>query len=54
VIQEVNRKTVKNAQEFANDVHAVPAGKDILLLVWSHGGASYRVVHPAEGKQSGD
>jgi len=54
VIQEVNRKTVKNAQEFANDVHAVPAGKDILLLVWSHGGASYRVLHPAEGKQSGD
>ncbi len=54
VIQEVNRKPVKNAQECTNDVHAVPAGKDILLLVWSHGGASYRVVHPAEGKQSGE
>ena len=40
--------------ECTNDVHAVPAGKDILLLVWSHGGASYRVVHPAEGKQSGE
>jgi serine protease Do len=54
VIQEVNRKPVKNAQECTNDVHAVPAGKDVLLLVWSHGGASYRVVHPAEGKQSGE
>jgi len=54
VIQEVNRKAVKNAEEFANDVHAVPAGKDVLLLVWSHGGASYRVVHPAEGKQNGE
>jgi len=54
VIQEVNRKPVQNAQQFANDVHAVPAGKDILLLVYSHGGASYRVVHPAENLQNGD
>ncbi|HMG87998.1 MAG TPA: trypsin-like peptidase domain-containing protein [Terracidiphilus sp.] len=54
VIQEVNRKPVQNSQEFADDVHAVPAGKDILLLVWSHGGASYRVVHAAQGEQNGD
>jgi serine protease Do len=54
VIQEVNRKPVANAEEFANDVHAVPAGKDILLLVWSHGGASYRVVHPAQDNQNGE
>ena len=54
MIQEVNRKPVANAEEFANDVHAVPAGKDILLLVWSHGGASYRVVHPAQDEQNGE
>jgi serine protease Do len=54
VIQEVNRKPVQNSQEFADDVHAAPAGKDILLLVWSHGGASYRVVHAAQGEQNGD
>jgi serine protease Do len=54
VIQEVDRKPVANAQEFANDVHRVPAGKDILLLVWSHGGASYRVVHPAPEGQNGE
>jgi serine protease Do len=54
VIQEVNRKPVQNAQEFADDLHASPAGKDILLLVWSHGGASYRVVHPAQSVQNGD
>jgi serine protease Do len=54
VIQEVNRKLVANAEEFANDVHAVPAGKDILLLVWSHGGASYRVVHPAQDNPNGE
>jgi serine protease Do len=54
VIQEVNRKPVQDAQEFANDVQAAPAGKDILLLVWSHGGASYRVVHAAQGEQKGE
>ncbi len=54
VIQEVNRKPVANAEEFANDVHGVPEGKDILLLVWSHGGASYRVVHAAPGGQNGE
>jgi serine protease Do len=47
VIQEVNRKPVQNAQQFADDVRTIPAGKDILLLVWSHGGSTYRVVHPA-------
>jgi serine protease Do len=54
VIEEVDRKPVDNAQQFADDVHAAPAGKDILLLVWSHGGASYRVVHPAQDNQNGE
>jgi serine protease Do len=54
VIQEVNRKPVQSAEQFADDVHAVPAGKDILLLVYSHGGASYRVVHPAQTNESGE
>jgi serine protease Do len=51
VILEVNRHPVASAEKFASEVHASPAGKDILLLVWSNGGASYRVLHPA---QSGD
>lgn len=46
VILEVNRRPVESADSFVSQVHSVPAGKDILLLVWSHGGASYRVVHP--------
>jgi len=54
VILEVNRKPVQNAQEFADNMHAVAAGKDILLLVWSRGGATYRVVHPAQGDQNGE
>ena len=54
VIQEVNRKPVENAQQFADDVHAAPADKDILLLVWSKGGASYRVVHPGQNSPNGE
>jgi len=53
VILEVDRKPVQSADSFANEVHALPEGKDILLLVWSHGGASYRVVHPAQNSDNG-
>jgi serine protease Do len=54
VILEVNRHPVANAENFASQVHSTPAGKDILLLVWSHGGASYRVVHPSQSNQNGE
>ncbi len=53
VITEVNRHPVQNAESAVNQIHSVPAGKDILLLVWSKGGASYRVVHPAQDAQNG-
>ena len=55
VILEVNRKPVESAESCVSAIHAAPEGKDILLLVWSNGGASYRVVHPdASGdKQNG-
>ena len=46
VILEVDRHPVQSADKFVSEVHSAPAGKDILLLVWSRGGASYRVVHP--------
>jgi serine protease Do len=49
VILEVNRKPVSSAENFVSDVHANPAGKDLLLLVWSKGNASYRVIHPDQG-----
>ena len=54
VILEVNRQPVASAEKFSDAVHAIPAGKDILLLVWSRGGASYRVVHPEAGDQNGE
>ena len=43
VILEVNRKPAPSAQQFASAVHAQP-GQDLLLLVWSHGNASYRTL----------
>lgn len=46
VILEINRKAVPSAEQFVSAVRANPAGKDILLLVWRNGGASFRVVHP--------
>jgi serine protease Do len=53
VIVEVNRKPVTSAEQFANAVKSTPSGKDMLLLVWSKGNNSYRVVHPSENSQSG-
>ncbi len=48
VIVEVDRKPVSNAEQFVNDVYA-NSGKDVLLLVWSRGNATYRVLHTDEG-----
>jgi len=53
VILEVNRHPVQSAERFTSEVHSVPAGKDILLLIWSKGGTSYRVVHPEQSSDSG-
>jgi serine protease Do len=51
VILEINRHTVNSPEEFAREVKAAAQAKNVLLLVWSHGGASYRVVH-LEGRGS--
>ncbi len=53
VILELNRQPVKSAEQFRNQVKQLPAGKDLLLLVWANGGSSYRVVHPAGTPSSG-
>ena len=53
VIMEVNRHTVDSAAGCVSAIHAVPNGKDILLLVWSNGGASFRVIHPDQSLQNG-
>jgi serine protease Do len=48
VILEVNRQSTSSANQFVSQVHQNPAGKDLLLLVWSHGNASYRTVSPEQ------
>ena len=53
VILEVNRKPAQSASEFIDEIHQTPAGKDLLLLVWSRGNASYRTVHTDQGEQNG-
>ena len=53
VIMEMNRKPAQSANDFVNDVHNSASGQDLLLLVWSHGNASYRTVHPELGQQNG-
>jgi len=53
VIMEVNRKPAESANQFANEVHNNQSGKDLLLLVWSKGNASYRTIHPSEDEPKG-
>ena len=53
VILEVDRKATSSASDFVGLVRKNPAGKDLLLLVWSKGGASYRTVHPDSDGQKG-
>jgi serine protease Do len=53
IILEVNRHPVQSAEKFASEVHSTPAGKDILLLVWSRGGTTYRVLHADPTNQNG-
>jgi serine protease Do len=49
VIMEVNRRSVKSAAEVAQVLSSVPNGQDALVLVWSNGGSTFRVLHPSQG-----
>jgi serine protease Do len=49
VIMEVNRRSVKSASEVAQALSGVASGQDALVLVWSNGGSTFRVLHPAQG-----
>jgi hypothetical protein len=35
-----------------HDLGSVPQGKDALVLVWSNGGSTFRVLHAPEAGQS--
>ncbi|MFY9741537.1 MAG: Do family serine endopeptidase [Candidatus Sulfotelmatobacter sp.] len=45
IILEVNRHKVQNASEVKQALASVPQGQDALLLVWSNGGNTFRVLH---------
>src|SRR5882762_3140257 len=49
VILEVNRHKVQTAADVQQDLGKVPAGQNALLLIWSNGGNSFRVLHPMQG-----
>src|SRR5580692_6973922 len=49
VILEVNRHKVQSASDVQQALSSVPKGQDALVLVWSNGGNSFRVLHSPEG-----
>ncbi len=49
VIVEVNRKPVQSAADAKQLLSNVAKGQDALVLVWSNGGNTFRVLHAPEG-----
>ena len=49
IILEVNRRKVQSASDVQQALSGVPHGQDALLLVWSNGGNTFRVLHSLEG-----
>lgn len=48
IITEVNRHSVQSAADVAHALANVAKGQDALVLVWSNGGSTFRVLHSAE------
>jgi serine protease Do len=48
VIMEVNRHSEQSANDVAQALSNVAKGQDALVLVWSNGGNTFRVLHSAE------
>jgi serine protease Do len=48
VIVGVNRHPVESAAEAKKALTSVPQGQDALVLVWSRGGNTFRVLHSTE------
>jgi serine protease Do len=49
VILEVNRRAVQSASDASRELGKVDQGQDALVLVWSNGGNTFRVLHPSQG-----
>jgi serine protease Do len=46
VIAEVNRHAQQSAADVVHALSSVAKGQDALVLVWSNGGSTFRVLHP--------
>ena len=51
IITEVNRHPVASASDVQQQLGSVPKGKDALVLVWSNGASTFRVLHAPEAGQ---
>jgi serine protease Do len=49
VVLEVNRHKVETAADVQQALGKVAKGQDALILVWSNGGNTFRVLHAPEG-----
>jgi serine protease Do len=49
VIVAVNRHAQQSAADVAQALSNVSKGQDALVLVWSNGGNTFRVLHPTQG-----
>jgi serine protease Do len=49
IILEVNRHKVTSASEAAQELGKTTSGQDALVLVWSNGGNTFRVLHHSQG-----
>jgi serine protease Do len=52
VILEVNRHKVQSMAEVRDALKSLPEGQDALLLIWSNGGNTFRVMHSSEAEGS--
>ena len=49
VITEVNRQPVHSAADVQKALSSIPKDGDVLVLVWSNAGSTFRVLHPTQG-----
>jgi len=49
VIVQVNRHDVQSAADVQKALADLPKGEDALLLIWSNGGSTFRVMHAGDG-----
>ena len=50
VIISVNRHETQSVSDVQKALANVPKGQDALVLVWSNGGNTFRVMHSSEGE----